>query len=235
MRKLFFETGEIYHVYNRGTDKRNIYLKRDDYARFLNYLIDFNSLNPIDKKRVIEEKKKNLKRGEILQYENIDDDPLVDILAFCLMPNHFHLLLRQKVDGGITKFMQRILTGYVMAFNIKQKRTGVLFQGRFKAVHVDKQEYLDYLIFYIHFNPLSLVKDVSDSNGTLNFLNTYEWSSHIDYSFMDKKGSIFVDKEFFFENFKNGKEYLKKSKEWLRIIKEKNNIKNFTAKGIDCE
>lgn len=237
MKRIFFETDEIYHVYNRGTDKRDIFLEKNDYARFLSYLVDFNNLKPIDKEKELERKKKYLKRGESLKYSNMDDDPLVDILGFCLMPNHFHLLLRQKIDGGVAKFMQRVATGYVMVFNAKQKRSGGLFQGRFKVVHVNTQDYLDYLMFYIHFNPLFLMekKWKNDKLAAFEFLNSYEWSSHIDYLSMDKASDSLIDKSFFYKNFKNSKIYTEKSEEWFEIIQEKNKMKEFTTKAIDYE
>ncbi|MCK9577972.1 transposase [bacterium] len=237
MKRIFFETDEIYHVYNRGTDKRDIFLEKSDYAKFLDYLVDFNNLKPIDKEKLKEERRKSLKRGQALECLDIEDDPLVDVLGFCLMPNHFHLLLRQRMDGGIAKFIQRVATGYVMVFNTKQKRSGCLFQGRFKATHINTQEYLDYLIFYIHFNPLSLIRNswLNDKKLLIDFLAEYQWSSHIDYLSMDETSNSPIEKSFFYDNFKNNKVYMKKSKEWLEIIQEKNKMKEFIAKAIDYE
>jgi putative transposase len=239
MKRIYFENGEIYHVYNRGVDKRTIFNERDDYLRFLNYLEDFNNLKLIDREKEIVKKMTLRKRrsgdGKV---QNCEEDILVEVLAFCLMPNHFHLLLRQKREGGISKFLQRITTGYTMIFNSKRKRSGSLVQGRFKAVHVGDQEYLDYLVFYIHFNPLALIDGgwLGDKDGALNFLNNYEWSSHIDYlNSNNYYDGLLTNKEFVFENFKDSKEYRKKLYEWLEIIEEKNKDKYFVAKAIDCE
>jgi putative transposase len=112
---------------------------------------------------------------------------LVDILVFTLMPNHYHLMLRQKAENGITKFMQKLGTGYTMYFNKKNKRSGSLFQGRFKAVHLTNNEHLIYLPHYIHTNPLSLNYGGSTS---IVFLEKYRWSSFLDYIGVDNFPSI---------------------------------------------
>ncbi|MFA6348021.1 MAG: hypothetical protein WCX30_01165 [Candidatus Paceibacterota bacterium] len=126
-----------------------------------------------------------------------------------------------------------------MNFNFNEKRSGTLFQGRFKAICVDEQEYLDYLIFYIHFNPLVLIDGGwnGDKHDALNFLDGYEWSSHLDYLNIDKLKEYFslIDENFLLENFKNSAEYKEKISEWLEIIKEKNKYKKFTNKAIDFE
>jgi len=137
---------EYYHVYNRGTEKRKIFLTKSDYERFLVLLYLSNGSKPIQL---------NNYRGstsvELLQIDR--GVTLVDIIAYCLMPNHFHLLLRQHTEGGISKFMQKMSTGYTMYFNIKNERSGALFQGRYKSVHAGDDRYLKYLFSYIHLNP----------------------------------------------------------------------------------
>ena len=137
---------EYYHVYNRGTEKRKIFLTKSDYERFLVLLYLSNGSKPIQL---------NNYRGstsvELLQIDR--GVTLVDIIAYCLMPNHFHLLLRQHTEGGISKFMQKMSTGYTMYFNVKNKRSGALFQGRYKSVHAGDDRYLKYLFSYIHLNP----------------------------------------------------------------------------------
>ena len=91
-------------------------------------------------------------------YSYFRDKELVHIGAYCLMPNHFHILLTQKIDKGISKFMLKLSTAYVMYFNKKYKRTGGLFEGRFKSKHIDNDRYLKYLYSYIHLNPIKLIK-----------------------------------------------------------------------------
>ncbi|MDD5639946.1 MAG: transposase [Candidatus Pacebacteria bacterium] len=242
MRKLIFQNNQIYHIYNRGVDKRIVFNDLKDYAAFLDYLADCNKYKLIDDKTDdlhkddddLKKKKPRKNKVEIIK----EDDPLVDILVFCLMPNHFHLLLRQRIEGGITKFMQRVGTGYTMFFNSKEKRSGSLFQGRFKAIHVKKQQYLDYLIFYIHFNPLKLLSGIiMDNRESLIFLNDYEWSSHREYCFVNEmKESMFLsNREFILSNFKNSKEYKKKALEWMEILKIENKDKDFNRIVIDFE
>lgn len=191
MNRPQFVNDEIYHIYNRGVDKRNVFLDKQDHFRFIHDLFEFNNEVNVNNKnyyfnsqnievepRYFEENKQKKQAPRIL---------LVELLAFCLMPNHYHLLVRQKKDDGIVKFMQKIGTGYTMYFNQKNERVGSLFQGRFRAINVSKQEYLDHLFFYIHFNSL----DLFDSNwqklgaektkDLIAFLENYRWSSHLDY------------------------------------------------------
>ena len=141
MRKIQLANGENYHVYNRGVDKRKLFLEKKDLERFFQSMGEFNSTEPI---------------GSI--YENtfaekkLRGTPLVNFIAYCVNPNHFHFILRQIADRGIEKFMHRLGTGYTMYFNNKNKRSGSLFQGKFKAVHVNSNEYLLHLTAYVNLN-----------------------------------------------------------------------------------
>lgn len=148
MRKVSLETGEYYHVYNRGVDKRIIFSDEGDLDRFLLSLEEFNTIEPIGS---IFEKFHSKKFGS----ETSKKDPetrLVEIVAYCLNPNHFHLLLKQVRDGGISAFLQRLCGGYTKYYNHRYKRSGVLFQGVFKSVHVSTNEYLLHLSAYINLN-----------------------------------------------------------------------------------
>jgi len=115
-------------------------------------------------------------------------DSLVDIGAYCLMPNHFHILLKEKTENGISKFMKKLSTGYSMYFNKRYERTGRLFEGTFKSVHADSDEYLKYLFAYIHLNPIKLINPVWKEEGIRNsveaklFLSGYSFSSYLDYT-----------------------------------------------------
>lgn len=153
MRKISFANDEFYHVYNRGTDKRTIFLDDQDFNRFLQSMIEFNVSDPIGSLYQNSFRKKQLrglasKPGEIA----IHDKKLVDIIAYCLNPNHFHLLVRQVSENGMEKFMQRLGTGYTMFFNHKYERSGTLFQGTFKAIHVESNEYLLHVSAYVNLN-----------------------------------------------------------------------------------
>ncbi|MBI4120364.1 MAG: transposase [Parcubacteria group bacterium] len=145
MRKVQFFTNQFYHIYNRGNNKRSIFQEKFDLKRFLQGLDDFNSEEPIGS---IYEKSFKTKNNQL----GSQASKLVNIIAYCLNPNHFHLVLEQIVDNGITKFMHRQGTGYVKYFNEKYKLSGSLFQGPFKAIHVDSNEYLLHLSTYVNLN-----------------------------------------------------------------------------------
>ncbi len=137
-RKFSFASGEFYHLYNRGTDKRIIFNDDEDRERFTSLMFLCNS----DRNIVY----RDIPIGLTYGYER--GNTLVDILAYCLMPNHFHVLICGKNDGDVSLFMQKLSTAYSMYFNKKYKRTGGLFEGTFKAKHADTDEYLKYLFAY---------------------------------------------------------------------------------------
>jgi len=120
-------------------------------------------------------------------------EELVEVLAYCLMQNHFHMVLREKQEGGISKFMGKLMTAYSMYFNKKNERSGPLFTKPFKAQHVDSEAYFRWIFSYIHLNPINFLdkewkssKKVSDINKTKNFLNNYKFSSFYDYCVGDR-------------------------------------------------
>lgn len=157
-RKLYYENG-YYHLYNRGVEKRKIFLDQQDYGVFLSYLKDY--LLPKDEKGLSEkladpdtsavERNKILK---LLQMNNFADE--ITLLAYCLMPNHFHFFLKQKSAGSIDKFMNSLGTRYTMYFNRKYDRVGSLYQGVYKAVSVVNESQFIYLSKYIHEQALAL-------------------------------------------------------------------------------
>lgn len=182
MRRVQFADGECYHIYNRGVEKRNIFGARGDYERFLYVLFACNDHRPlVNTYRAF--------RGLVSIGTEGDErrDPYVDILCFGLMPNHFHLLLRQRCAGGVSAFLQKFGTAYTMYFNTKYERDGALFQGSYKAIHVPCDEYLLPLSRYIHLNPLDLVqpawreRGIRDPKNIHLFLVEYPWSSYADY------------------------------------------------------
>jgi REP element-mobilizing transposase RayT len=143
-RKTSFANGEFYHVFNRGVDKRTIFTDRYDVDRFFKSLIEFNAVDPIGS---LYESSRNQCSGSTA----IEGERLVNIIAYCLNPNHYHLILEQLVDGGLSEFMKR-LGGYTWYFNNKYERSGSLFQGRFKARHIDSNEYLLHVSAYVNLN-----------------------------------------------------------------------------------
>jgi len=173
-------TGEIYHCYNRGVDKRIIYTTAQEYSYFIHLLYSLNDGDAANNTV------RNLERShepQRLRSKSDERERLVDILAFTLMPNHYHLLLRQRVDDGIAKFMQKMGTGYTMYFNEKHERSGALFQGRYKSVHVGNDKQMLYIPHYIHLNPLDLMGRGSTSThkDAREYLMKYKWSSYPDY------------------------------------------------------
>jgi len=180
MRRITFATGEYYHLYNRGVDKRKVFMSPADYRRFLAYLVALNSTETRPIRYAVSTKDLQglaLERGA----------PLVAIGAFCLMPNHFHLYVTPVQEDGVSKFMQRLQTAYTMYFNERHERSGALFQGAFKAQHANTDAYARYLFSYIHLNPAKL-KDAQWQEGGVRdwrslryFVETYRYSSLIEY------------------------------------------------------
>ena len=146
--------GGYYHIYNRGVEKRLIFIDEQDYKVFLR-LFEL-SLTP----------KGDLDNEDLIRITNRAD--AVELVSYCLMPNHFHLILKQISETGMTDFMRSILTAYVAYFNKKYKRVGGLFQGRYKAVLIERDEYLSHLSRYVHMNPLEIN----------NKLEAYPYSSY---------------------------------------------------------
>lgn len=133
-----FADGQYYHLYNRGVEKREIFQDTQDYKVFLGLL-----------RKYLTGENRNKNNRHPIKY--LGDD--VQLLAYCLMPNHYHLLLYQAQASGVTELLRRVSTGYVMYFNKKYGRVGSLFQGIYKASLVDKDEYLHHVSRYIHLNP----------------------------------------------------------------------------------
>lgn len=144
-------TGEIYHIYNRGVEKRDIFSDSEDLGRFFQSMSEFNVIEPIGSLYENSFRKKLL-RNETPKSSKSEIGPLVEFICYCLNPNHYHFLLKQLVDGGISQFMKRLGGGHTLYFNSKYDRSGVLFQGVFKSVSVDSNEQLLQLSSYINLN-----------------------------------------------------------------------------------
>lgn len=183
-----FEVGGIYHVFNRGVEKRKIFLKNQDYSRFILALEFFNRVDSyLDIWNLIAPKGGPGPLLARLENERIKDfKSLVELLAFCLMPNHFHLIIREIHKGGISLFMNK-MGGYSTYFNRQYNREGPLFQGRYKTVKIESDIQLVNIFSYVHTNPVELVESewkdlkVKDKKSALNFLETYKWSSYHDH------------------------------------------------------
>ena len=215
-RNIDFSVDEFYHLYNRGTDKRAIFLDEKDYNRFMTLLFTANSSNAIHLSNYDWKDFKSL-------FQLKRKETLVDIGSYCLMPNHFHLLVHEKVENGITNFTQKLLTAYSMYFNKKYSRTGSLFEGRFKARHADDDQYLKYLFSYIHLNPIKLIDSQWKENGISSreraekYLTQYPYSSYKDYMGDDRVEKSILMKDSFPEYFKSAADFHLIMKEFLNF------------------
>lgn len=224
----------IYHVLSRGLDKRKIFLDNQDRFRFIHDLFEFNDQLPVNTTHHIFKKSQN----NVLEGRKIEPRPrrarklLVNILAFCLMPNHYHLLIAPRATNGSSKFIQKLNAGYVRYFNEKYKRKGTLFEGRYKSIIVNDDSHFIHLPYYIHFNPLDLKfpewrdHELKDYRKAIKFLENYRWSSHLDYLRKPNFPSV-TQREYLLEFFNGSKEYGKSVKQWLRNL-ETDNINHIT-------
>jgi REP element-mobilizing transposase RayT len=176
MRKQPIITGENYHVYNRGVDKRDIFLEKMDIRRFVESIKEFNQLEGIGSLA-------NRRKSSQIESKALSGEPLVDIVVYCLNPNHFHFILKQNVDGGIAKFMQKLQGGYTYYFNVKNSRSGSLFQGTFKAQHIGSENYFNKTLGYVNKN--YQVHNIPDDKKELVFASDYEYE-HNDFKIVSK-------------------------------------------------
>lgn len=223
MQRPRFANNEIYHIYNRGVEKRIVFLEDLDYLRFIHDLFEFNNSNPSQKLYIPTQFSEVGLPKIVVENKQEPRKLLVEILAFCLMPNHFHLMVKQKSENGITQFMRKLGTGYTNYFNQKYERVGALFQGIFKAVLVKEESHFIHLPYYIHLNPLDLItpewrkKEIKNLNKTITFLENYRWSSYQDY--IDQKNFPSVtQREFLLKFFNGSKTYKKDMLGWLKEI-----------------
>lgn len=201
------ETGNIFHITNRGVEKRKIFLDQEDYLRFADNLRDFNDID-----NAVES---YFRRREQLSDVARPTEQIVDILAWCLMPNHVHVLVSEKIDGGASLFSKKLIGGYTKYFNLKNKRSGVLFQGRSKIINIEDDEHFTYLPYYIFANPIKLLepnwkdRGIRDPKNVVKFLENYKWSSLS--SLLTDDDCPVVNRSLFFEMFDANAVLLKKN------------------------
>ncbi len=208
MRALNLAGGEYYHLLNRGMAKRPIFHDNDDYLRFLFLITHLQSGKSfLNMSRDINLFKKTFSRPDqhrvLINQEYAkaaSHQPLVKLLAFCLMPNHFHLLVLAIQDNGIARYLQRILNAYAKYYNLKYQQTGHLFQGPYRAVHVSDNEQLLYTSAYVHKNCCELLA------WQENFAE-YPWSSLQDYCVFNRWSTL-LDPQIIIDQFDNPTEYL---------------------------
>jgi len=200
--------GKIYHIYNRGVAKCKICKEEADYWRFLQGLCLFNDSRSAT--NILWQLQRN--RGKLtlnvlkdyIKNQSNDREKLVKILAYCIRGNHYHLLVEEIKEGGITRFMHKLGLGYSRYFNNKYDRPGSLFQDKFKNILVDNDLYLQYLLVYI--NVLNVLEDIEPSwredgikniKRVLEYIENYQWSTHQEY--LGKRKSLIIEKGIFKE------------------------------------
>jgi len=222
IRKI--EKGGIYHAINRGVEKREIFKKNQDYHRFVLGLYFFNDTKPSDIWQRVRYHDRNIILPDVDDRNNI-----VDLLAFALMPNHYHLIIRAKNEKDIPIFMNK-LGGYTKYFNKQYNRVGPLFQGRYKLVPIKNEIQLINIFSYVHTNPVGLIepkwKDLKVNNKlkAIEYLRKYKWSSYNDY-IGDKIFPSVVQQEFFLNILGDKKQCFKVIEDWI----------NFKAENADLD
>lgn len=225
---------EIYHILNRGVDKRKIFLDKQDYFRFIHDLFELNSQDIVNttfysfQKQRPKNNEVQLRKFKIKKPRKL----LVNIHTFCLMPNHYHLLLSPRGKDGVSKFMHKLGTAYVKYFNQKYQRKGTLFEGRYKSILITNESHFYHLPYYIHLNPLDLKfpewrkGKLRNHKEALKFLEGYRWSSYLDYIGKKNFPSV-INREFLLKVFNGEKGYRKGIKQWLKGL-ELESIKELT-------
>lgn len=192
-RIIPFMNNEFYHIYNRGVEKRDIFTQPRDYKRFLRtcYYYQFLGQKPSFSR---------FSKSQLNTFKPLNENKLVEIICYCLMPNHFHFLLRQLKDNGVSIFISRLTNSYTKYFNTKYTRIGPLLQGAFKALRIESDEQLIHVSRYIHLNPVVA--------GLVKNLDQYLWSSYHDY--MQGKSTICSVNEIlkFFPSAEKYKEFI---------------------------
>jgi putative transposase len=180
---------DFYHILNRGVDKRTIFMDKRDYYRFIYDLFLFNDVANVDTNRTKHFFNKKDVGRPLNERASRRRELLVYIHTFCLMPNHYHLLLSPVADNGIALFMKKLNGGYAKYFNEQYERSGALFQGKYKSVPIIRDKHFGHMPYYIHFNPLDLTqqnkkwreRNAHEPRAAIEFLAKYKWSSHLDY------------------------------------------------------
>ena len=211
----------IYHIYNRGVENKNVFLDESDYFRFIHDLFEFNDELPVNNFTHF------LNKEVGLHYirERRPRKLLVEILTFCLMPNHFHLMVKQKSENGTPEFMRKLKTGYTNYFNQKYKRPGSLFQGKYKIVAIKEEAHFSYLPHYIHCNPLDLTmpdwrqRKIRNPREAMKFLEEYRWSSFLDY-IGQKNFPSFTSREIILDYYGGQERYKKNLIEWFQEMNQ---------------
>src|SRR4030042_6729470 len=212
MRKVKLVNNQYYHIFNRGVDKRDIFMNEKDYERFILSLALMN-----DEKDGLMIEWRNFKYShpstlpeEFLRLSLRKREKLVEIVAYCLNPNHYHFILEQVADRGIEKFMHRIATGYTRYFNDKYHRSGSLFQGVFKACQIKSNSQLLRMSIYVNCN---------SEIHKIHHAKNYRWCGFPEY-IGERKGRQLCSKKVINEHFRDKKDYQNYAEENIRDFRE---------------
>jgi len=224
-RKIPLVGGEYFHIYNRGNSKQNIFLDNEDRERFVKLLYLSNSEKRINFRDDIVDRK-----IDALDFDR--GNTIVSIGAWVLMTNHFHLYVTSPTRGvgeenldkiSIPVFLNKLCTSYSKYFNKKYNRTGALFEGRFKSVHVSDEVQAKYLFSYIHLNPVKLIysdwkeNGIKDREMALKFLGEYKWSSYLDYKGIKRSENKILSRENFINYFPEVSDFDKEILDWINL------------------
>lgn len=195
---------ELYHVLNRGVDKRSLFLDDKDRARFVHDMWEFNDTE--DAKNVWH----RATQDSGLRNHYMEKERIIDLYGWCIMGNHYHLLMSERAEGGLTKFIRRLNVGYANYFNERYERQGTLFQGRTKKIPIQTNAHFLHILNYIHCNPLDLSRsgkgwreqELPNAEKAFQELKKYKWSSFLDYVGVHNFPSI-LTKDLFSDIFKD--------------------------------
>ncbi|MBI2669620.1 MAG: transposase [Candidatus Yanofskybacteria bacterium] len=209
MRDIKFINGEFYHIFNRGNNKRLIFTSQFDLCRFLQSMDEFNVRGPIGSIYAQSFKKDSLNSS------TTKSQRLVDFVCYCLNPNHYHLLIKQLVNDGIREFMHKLGAGYTRYFNERYKLSGSLFQGRFKAIHIDSNDYLLHLSVYINLN-----NKVHKLSSSATKLSSSSWNEYI----RPFKSNDFCKKDIILSQFQSISSYKEFACDALKTIRDRKDM-----------
>lgn len=184
MRTVRFVNANFYHVFNRGVEKRVIFSDQVDFRRFYGSMYLFNDIDFSNPAGFTSLRDEEMFERLLETSDKAARRRLVNIMSYCLLPNHFHMLLEQLAENGIPKFMHRLCMAYSRYFNKRYGRSGCLFEGTFKAVMIKRDDQLMHLPRYIHLNALDQTNlywregKIKDWEKAEAFLDNYPWSSH---------------------------------------------------------
>ncbi len=216
-RKVVFANDEIYHIFNRGVEKRPTFMDKRELDRGIKTLDFYRFANlplKLSKFLVLPQPE----RVKFVQEMNLKYEKLVEVICYCLMPNHFHFLVKQIREKGVSTFAANFTNSYTKYFNTKHERVGPLFQGLFKAVRVESDEQLIHVSRYIHLNPVSSF--LIESEG----LESYRWSSYLEY--LDISQSKIADKKIVLDMFASKEKYRQFVMDQVDYVRELEQVKH---------